>query len=192
MVDLELPIGKRSKKYRFFEMVPAIISYGAIIVLIALSVIDPSLAAIYLMVVIITLLVKAVGIAYHTIRGHSRLVASQAVDWHARLTDLEHPVQSYRRLERTGVTGYGAVEHLNNLRLMADSVTRFPRPSQIYHAVIVAAYNEAYDVIQPTIESIKVTTTDNDRIILFFAYEERGGVDIEDRKSTRLNSSHRT
>jgi len=64
--DLELPLGKRSRFYRFFEMFPAIISYGAFILLIVLSLVSPLLAAIYLMLVIITLLIRAVGIVYHT------------------------------------------------------------------------------------------------------------------------------
>lgn len=66
--DLEIPLGKRSLMYRFFEMVPALLSYGAIILLIVLSIIDPLYAAIYLMLVIITTLVKAVGISYHPMK----------------------------------------------------------------------------------------------------------------------------
>ena len=34
----ELPLGKRTRFYRFFEMVPAIVSYGAFVVLITLSI----------------------------------------------------------------------------------------------------------------------------------------------------------
>ena len=89
MIDLEIPLGKRTPSYRFFEMVPAILSYGAIILLIVLSLVSPLLAAIYLLLVIITLIVKAFGIAYHTIRGHNRLEKAQLVDWKARLADLE-------------------------------------------------------------------------------------------------------
>lgn len=179
MIDLELPIAKRTPKYRFFEMVPAILSYGAIIILVVLSIINPNLASIYLMVVIITLLVKFVGIAYHTIRGHSKLVAAQKVDWHARLMDFENPKQSYANLKNTHSKALGATEHLNNLHIMANNPARFPKPSALYQAVIIAAYNEAYDVIQPTVESVRNTTYDNKKIIIFFAYEERGGAGIE-------------
>lgn len=179
MIDLDLPIGKRTKKYRFFEILPALISYGAIILLIVLSLINPNAASVYLMAIIITLLIKSVGIAYHTILGHRRLVAAQKLDWHERLMNLEAPKKSYKALEGTRSKAFHTIQHLSNLRIMSSDPRRYPKPSQLYHAVIIAAYNEAYDVIQPTVESVKNTSTDNKRIIIFFAYEERGGEGIE-------------
>lgn len=179
MIDLDLPTGKRTTKYRLFEMLPAFLSYGAIALLVVLSLIDPNLAAIYLILVVITLLVKFVGIAYHTIRGHNRLVAAERVDWHGRLMDLEQPAAAYELQRETKSNAFGFQAHLNNLRLVATDSERYPKPSELYQAIIVAAYNEAFEVIQPTIESIKQTTYDKKRIIVFFAYEERGGAGIE-------------
>ena len=66
-LDLELPLGKRSRLYRFFEMVPAILSYGMIVLLIILSVFNPFLAAIYLLLLVLAVFVKAIGIAYRTL-----------------------------------------------------------------------------------------------------------------------------
>ena len=40
-MDIEIPLGKRTKKYRFFEMLPGMLSYGAIILLIILSMVNP-------------------------------------------------------------------------------------------------------------------------------------------------------
>lgn len=177
---LDLPIGKRTLKYRLFEILPALISYGALALLVILSLINPNIAAIYLMVVIITLLVKSIIIAYHTIRGHNKLMSAQKTDWHERLTDLEDPVDSYALRSDVKVGGLNAVQHVDNLRIMADSPGRYPKPSQLIHGVIIAAYNEAYDVIQPTIESVKATVTDNRSILIFLAYEERGGAGIEE------------
>ena len=71
MINLEIPVGKRSRKYRFFEILPAMLSYGAIILLVVLSFVNPLLAAAYLLLVIMTTLTKAVLIAYHTIKGRS-------------------------------------------------------------------------------------------------------------------------
>lgn len=189
MIDLELPITKRSLQYRLFEVLPAVLSYGAIILLVVLSLIDLNAAAIYLMLIVITLLVKSVGIAYHTIYGHNRIVAAQKVNWHQRLMDLEHPKQAHHKLEGSQSIDYGFTEHLNNLRIISDNPARFPKPSDLYQAVIIAAYNEAYDVIQPTVESVRNTTYDNKKIIIFFAYEERGGEEIE-RTVKRLQKEY--
>lgn len=190
MIDLELPLGKRTRLYRFFEIVPAIISYSMIIVLVVLSIISPLWAAVYLLLLIITMFVKSIGIAYHTIRGHNRLVGAQRVDWHDRLMQLEHPADAYSFMRGKKPAGFGCAEHLENLRLVAAAPADYPKPSQLYHAVIIAAYNEAYDVIQPTIESVKATGYDNDHIILYLAYEERGGEAIR-RTAERLQRRYK-
>ena len=91
MTDIEIPTGKRKRAYRFFEMLPAIASYGAIILLIVLSLIIPLLAAAYLLLIIITTLIKSVGIAVHTTMGRNNLEHAMKIDWHKRLLQLEEP-----------------------------------------------------------------------------------------------------
>lgn len=179
MIDLELPLGKRTKMYRFFEMLPAILSYGAFILLIVLSLVSPLLAAIYLMLIIITLVVKAVGIIYDTIGGHNRLAKAQKIDWAERLGEFEDPVASYEVRQNTRSKAYDMRAHVDNLRLASADPAAFPKPSDLYNLVIVAAYNEAYEVIEPTIKSLIDTTYDNKKLVVALAYEERGGPEIE-------------
>ena len=183
MIDLEIPIGKRSLKYRLFEMLPGVISYGMLILMVVLSLINPTLAAIYLFFIITSPLVKAVGIAIHTIGGRNRLDRAQKVNWHNRLADLERPQESYERLSKKESNSFGAKQHLENLRLITADPSAFPKPSQIYNAVIIATYNESYDVLAPTIKSVLDSSFDNKKIILVLAYEERGG---ERTKNTAL------
>jgi hypothetical protein len=176
MADLEIPLGKkRTRAYRFFEMVPAILSYGTIIVLIILSLVSPLLAAAYILVLIITMLVKAIGIAFHTIAGHRRLLEAQAVDWRDRLSQLENPVESYEARKNLVLKKHNTKVHRQNLKRLAANPADFPKPSQVYNAVIVATYNESYEVLQPTIQSIADTTYDNNHLIVVIAYEARGG-----------------
>ena len=179
MIDLEIPIGKRTAQYRFFEMLPAILSYGALVLLVVLSLIGPILAAVYLMLITITLLVKAAGIAYHTIQGRNRLEKAQKVDWRGRLGDLEDPINSYENLRHSRSNVFGTTAHIDNLRLMSADPDTFPKPSQLYNAVIVATYNESYEVLRPTLQSILDTTYDEQRLIIAIAYEERGGEAIK-------------
>ena len=179
MIDLEIPLGRRTKFYRFFEMVPALLSYGMIILLIVLSLVSPFLAAIYLLLIIITVLVKAIGIAVHTIGGRNRLEKAQRVNWRERLEQLEDPKASYEVVKNQQSSGYGYSEHRENLRLISADADSFPRPSAIYNAVIIATYNESYEVLKPTVQSVLDTSYDKDRLIVVIAYEERGGKDIE-------------
>lgn len=183
MIDIELPLGKRTLKYRLFEMLPAFLSYGSILLLVFLSLVSPILAAIYLLLIIVTLLVKSVGIATHTIQGRNKLEAAQKVDWHTRLADLENPQASYGAIKSKRLTGFGAYAHIDNLRLITADPDAFPRPSQIYNAVIIATYNESYDVLAPTVESVLKNTYSSKKIILTIAYEERGGEAIKNTVS---------
>lgn len=177
--DLEIPLGKRTKKYRLFEMVPAILSYGAIFLLVILSFVSPILAAIYLMFVIITLVVKAVGIAYHTIMGNRMMQRAQSVDWMKRLGELERP-EFYSKNSVVGhLKEFGHDVHMDNLEKICSSNETFPKPSDVYNVAIIATYNETYDTLGPTMDSIIKTTYDKDRLIIVIAYEARGGAAIE-------------
>lgn len=189
MIELEIPLNKRTKAYRFFEMLPAILSYGAIILLVILSLISPVAAAVYLFLIIITMLVKAVGIGIHTITGRNNLDKAQQVLWHERLSDLENPVKSYAALQNHSASTFGFDAHVDNLRLMAASSTSFPKPSQLYNVVIIATYNESLDVLEPTIQSILSTTYNNKQIILVLAYEERGG-EITEKNAAMLEHKY--
>ena len=181
-MDNEIPLGKRTRKYRFFERVPAIVSYGAIIALVVLSIVSPVLAAAYLLVVILSMFIKIFGITYHMIVGRSRMDKVSVLNWSKRLADLEDPTASYDRLSsRRGLNEVGLSQHLENLRLMAAAEDGFfPKPSQVYNALIIPAYNEPYDVIEPALRSVIDTTYDKKRMIVVFAYEERGGKDIKE------------
>lgn len=179
-IDLELPLGKRTPLYRAFEMLPGLISYGMLALLIILSLVSPLWAAFYLLALIIIMIVKAFGMAYHSIVGHSRMMRAQRIDWNDRLSQLEDPVASYNAIYDSESSGFDYEVHKENLRLMAADPDKFPKPSQIVHLVIIAAYNEPYEVIQPTIESLLDSTCGPEKLIVAFAYEERGGQGIKD------------
>ncbi|HEV7951913.1 MAG TPA: glycosyltransferase family 2 protein [Candidatus Saccharimonadales bacterium] len=178
MTDLEIPLNKRTKAYRFFEMLPATLSYGMLVLLVVLSLWEPLYAGIYLLLLIITVLVKATGIATHTIQGRNRMDAAQNVDWHARLQHLEDPIVGHKKALEADETEFGFQAHHENLELVAANPDHYPKPSSLYNAVIIAAYNESYEVLEPTIQSVIDTTYDKDHLILVLAYEERGGQEI--------------
>jgi cellulose synthase/poly-beta-1,6-N-acetylglucosamine synthase-like glycosyltransferase len=179
-MDLEIPTGKRTRKYRFFERVPALVSYGAIIVLVVLSIIHPVFAAVYLLIIILTMLIKAFGIAYQMIVGRSRMDKASNVDWQSRLNDLEDPKEAYARHFGHTSRSFGFEQHRENLRLMAAAEEGyFPRPSELYNALIVPAYNEPYEIIENSIKAVLDTTYDKSHLIVVFTYEERGGAGIK-------------
>ncbi len=177
---IEIPQGKRTLRYRLLEILPFCISVMMVALLIILSAISSVLGSIYMLAIVIMSLVKAIGISYRTIQGYKTLERSQRVNWSKRLEDLENAQESYERLAGTRSDSYDYDQHLQNLCMVAAAEDGyFPKPSEIYHAVIVTMYNESIDVLRPTIKSVVDTSYPKERMILVLAYEERGGPGAE-------------
>ena len=177
--NLEIPQGKRTLLYRFFEILPGFLSYGAIILLFVLSWVNPIFGATYLFIIIAITLVKAVSVAYRTIQGYEVVKRASKVDWRRRVTDLEDPHASYERLRGHVSKNYNAHVHLENLRLLAATGVPYPDPAKIYHAIIMAAYNEGPEILEPSIKAVIDSSFPSERLIFVLAYEERGGEGIE-------------
>ncbi len=177
--DLEIPLGKRTRLYRFFEILPGALSYLMIAALFVFSFISPMVAAVYLLIIITITLVKAVGVAVRTIQGYKDIQEAMKVDWHERLEETKNPHDNFERLRGQDSDAFEFDDHVENLRAMTVSPDDFPNPEKIYHAVIMVAYNEGMETLVPTVEAVKETSFPNERIIFVFGYEERGGEEIE-------------
>ena len=183
-MDLEIPVGKRKPFYRFLEMLPGMLSYGVIILLILLSIFNPLLASVYLLVLISMALIKIFGISYHMLVGRTNMEKACQVDWSQRLHDLEDPAAAHTRLLSTKSEKFEHDIHLKNLRSIIDEPSGYPQPSQIYNAIIMPAYNESIEIIEPAVQSLLDTTYDLSHLIVVFAYEERGGAEIKKTAET--------
>lgn len=177
--NLEIPQGKRTKLYRFLEILPGLLSYSAIILLFLLSWLDPAIGAIYLFTIISITLVKAVSVAFRTIQGYKVIKQAERVDWRKRVEDLETPHSAYERLHDDENHSYHFAEHIENLRMMSAIEEGYPNPKDIYHVTIMTAYDEGEEILDPSIEAVKNSTFPNERIIFTLAYEERGGEAME-------------
>lgn len=175
MTDIEIPLGKRTPTYRFFEMLPALLTYTFIALPIVLSLINPLWAAIFIIGYIIMFFVKAIGIAYRTIQGYSYLERARKLDWRLRLNDLEDSAESLLRHQNdTSKPAWMLRQHLENLEHIVTHPRSYVKPSQTYNAVIIPTYNEPREVLVPTLEALFASNYDMQRVILIIAYEERG------------------
>lgn len=175
----ELPMGKRPPLYRFYEMIPGLFSYGVILLLIVLSLVNPLWASVYLLLFILSMFIKIFSIMYHTVKAHKVFNRSMRVNWQKRLADLEDPKKSSLRLANSHSTGIEFDHHREQVDKLAADTKSYPKPSEVYNIAIIALYNESYDVLQPTLQSLVDTTYDKDRLVVVLAYEERGGAEVE-------------
>ena len=113
------------------------------------------------------------------ITGHLQIEKAQKVDWNKRLNELENAEKSLDILKNQRNNEYEFKNHLQNLNDIIENPASFPKSSKVKNAVIIAAYNEPYEVIQPTIQSVLASNYDAKNLLIFLAYEERGGEEIE-------------
>lgn len=188
--NLEIPQGKRSRLYRFFEILPGAISYTAIILLFILSWVNPVIGAIYLFIIIASTLVKAIGIAFRSVQGYKVIKRAESVDWRARMEDLSNPHEAYERVRNNNDKSYHLEEHVENLKFMTAMSKEYPNPQKVYHIVIMTAYNEGIEILSPSIQAVSQNSFPNDRIIFVLAYEERGG-EVMEQIAKSLKSTYK-
>jgi hypothetical protein len=175
MTDIEIPVGKRTAKYRFFEILPGLFTYLFIALPVILSIINPLWAAIFIVGYIIMFFIKAIGMAYRTIQGYNFLERARRLDWRRRLDDLENPentLQEFQKAKRG--REWMTLQHIDNLQRMVNNRSDYLKSGQTYNAVIIATYNESREVLTPTLEALFASNYDMQRLILVIAYEERG------------------
>ena len=181
MTDIEIPLfkerkGKRTPGYRFFEMLPGMLSIGAIVILIVLSIFTPFWASLYVLIIVSFMFIRAAGIAFRTVQGRVMLKRTEKINWAKWLSELEDPGKFFEiHYKNPHSHKFGLHQHMLNLQHLVEAKNEFPRPSQIYHGVIIALYNESYDVLGPTLKTILASDYDPNHLFVVIAYEERGG-----------------
>ena len=172
MTDIEIPrIADRHARYRFFEIMPWALSMSALILLIALSILNVTLAAFYILFYLFIYVTRAIALSIRSIYGFNALRKNIRINWLILLEELEageidknntaSPVWHQKQVE-----SHGGAE----LKL---------KPSQLLNAIIIATYNESREVLEPTIQSVLASNYPMNQVILVLAYEERGGAIVE-------------
>lgn len=177
--ELEIPAGKRTLRYRLFEMLPGSLSWFVLLLPIILTLLDPTsrLAAVFILFFMMGWFYRAVAMAYRTIQGYNRMKASEKISWQDWLLDVENPQKALKELQgQAKALNSRQKVHLDNLKhYVDDDELNDLAPSDITHLVIVPMWKESYEVVKPTIQSILDSNYDPKKIILVIGYEERGG-----------------
>lgn len=167
MTDLEIPHEKdRRGWYRFFEMLPGIVSWCMLILPFALSLIDVRLAAFFILIFLLINFTRGIAGATRSMQGFRRLKEHQKLPWRHMLTEITDGKIDPRAKR--------PIWHEKVVARLADQPV-FIRPDQVIHAVIIAVYKESRDIIEPTIQSIINSDYDMKQVVLVIAYEERAG-----------------
>ncbi len=174
MTDLEIPLEKdRKTHYRVFEILPGLLSYSLLLLPFVLTYINVTLAVFFILFYLLIFFVRALGYSVRAVAGYISMKHHMKLDWNGLAEDLEVGKVTGLNIERPKW-------HFKNLERLSSRKYQI-KPSELYHAVIVATVNESREVLEPTIQAVLNSDYDPKRIILFIAYEERAGRPTEDR-----------
>lgn len=173
MKDIEIPyVENRGKGYRFWEIFPGAVSWTILLMPVLLSIFNPTLFAIYIIAFLLIWFIKAIGLNIRSLQGFHTLSQQGKMDWKYLLDDLEagtllHDLKWLPKWHRQNVA-----------RLKERPLCMLP--GEVFHAIIIAAYNENRDVLEPTIKSVLASKYDMSKVILVLAYEGRDGAQSEE------------
>lgn len=183
MKDIEIPYVKdRGRRYRVFEILPGALSWSIIILPFALSIFnvrikigaveDPlPVAGIFIVAYMLMWFVKSIALNIRALEGYRTLKLHQKLPWDKLVQELQtgKVSQPDRHIPSW---------HYETVRRLQETPA-VVQPDDIVHAIIVATYNEAREIVEPTFQSVLASKYDMKKVILVLAFEERGGPDVE-------------
>jgi hypothetical protein len=171
MTDIEIPFKEdRTAHYRFFEILPGALSWTMLFVPLILSLINVTFAAVFILIYLLVNFTRSVAAAIRALHGYSIMRAHQKLDWQQLVAELQSG-EIDAKAERP------KWHYDNLLRLSKQGMV--VQPNDVLHAVIVATYNEAVEVLEPTIQSVIDSEFDLKKVIFILAYEDRAGEKIQ-------------
>lgn len=167
MTDIEIPYEtNRHGWYRFFEILPGVVSWSMLALPFVLSMIDVRLAALFVLVYLLMGFVRAMASTSRAMQGYYIMRSHQAMPWRRMVEELDRGkiAPNSKRPEW----------HKKVLARLQTAPMLMPS-DQVIHAIIVATYKESLEVLEPTIRSIIASDYNMKQVIFVLAYEERAG-----------------
>jgi hypothetical protein len=169
MSKYEIPlVPDRDWKYRFFEIMPGVLTWTALSLPFVLAFTSVRFAAIFMIAYLVLWFIKAVALNIRAIQGWHIFQEHVKIDWQHLLEDLK----------KESIDTTLPKWHNNNKQRIAKAPNGI-NPDNIIHAVIVATWNESKETLQPTLDTIKDSIYDKQKMIVLLAYEDRGGPAVE-------------
>jgi cellulose synthase/poly-beta-1,6-N-acetylglucosamine synthase-like glycosyltransferase len=172
MTEIEIPyVEDRGKRYRFFEILPGALSWSILIFPFVLSQISPHATVFFIIAYILLWFVKSVALNVRALQGYRRLGQHKKLPWNRLLEEIETGKVSQ---PDSHIPSW----HYETVRRLQETPP-LVGPSNQFHAIIIATYNEAREVLEPTIKSVLASEYDMKKVILVIAYEGRDGAQSE-------------
>ena len=170
---------------RFLEIVPGCLSWLILLSATALSILNPTLAAIFIIAFYLYWLLRLLYMTLFLALSYYRLKVEEETDWMARVEGIDHfahylPSLYQKTKKLTFRQGLSHDIHKKEL-LVLQSSNSFPPPSNnIYHVVIYPVVKESKDIIEPGLKSLSEQKFPAERMLVVFALEDRAPEEIKE------------
>lgn len=172
MKNIEIPVQKEKKlHYRLFEILPGALTWTIIILPFVLSIFAARITALLIIAFFLVWFIRSIGLNVRVLQGWRIMKQHERLNWPKMLAQIEQPEKDYQRTKDLPKWHFSNLERIRTGMIV--------NPNDVYHAVIIATYNESRDVLEPTIQSVLASHYDMDKVIFVLAYEERGGATVE-------------
>lgn len=158
-----------SSPKRFFEILPALLTWLTFILMFVLSWIIPFWVAIFIILFDTYWLLKTIYLSFHLRATFEEMRRVVKIDWLAKLKALAAP--RYTADMATAET--------------MPAMMRRPSWMDIQHLVIMPMYDEPYEVVRESFESLTKVHYPKERLFIVLALEEAGG-DAVQRTGERI------
>jgi cellulose synthase/poly-beta-1,6-N-acetylglucosamine synthase-like glycosyltransferase len=157
--------------YRFFEMLPGILTWTTLIAIVVCSWAFPSAVSFFIILFDIYWLLKTVYLSLHLRVTFNHMRANMKVNWLEELKNRESslPGQGIEPA-RPGNREGGNDKPTSHFSLLTS-----PSWTDIYHLVIFPMYKEPYEVVKESFESLAKVNYPKDRFLVVLATEGRAG-----------------
>jgi hypothetical protein len=172
--DIEIPYPEdRHGWYRFFEILPGLLSLLIFLTPIILSIFFVTAAAFFIIIYVLILLIRSSAMSFRVIEGYGNVKKARLVDWEDLLKDFYNPSEAARH---AGTKNSLVKGHMANIKRLDKGNLIDMLPDEVIQVVIICTYNESQAIIHPTIEYVIGSSGfANRKTALFIAYEERAG-----------------
>ena len=146
--DIKNP--KDRRLYRFFEMIPGILSLGTLFGVFVFSWLFPSWVAIFIICFCFYYLFRVFYFSLHQVVGYNKVKENMKKDW---------------------------LEELKKLK--EYSIKSISSWKDIYHVIILPTYKESEELIEESIENLIRSDYPKEKMIVVLAVEQRAGNNFE-------------
>ncbi len=143
--DLKDP--KERRLYRFFEMLPGLLSFSVLILAVIFSWKLPLAVAFFIIIYDLYWFIRSIYFSFHLRAGYDRMKAYEETNWLGELEKIEMPRK-------------------NGLKVVSWR--------DLYHLVILPMYKEPLAVVRPCFLALRESDYPKDRMIVVLSCEEGG------------------